>query len=121
MVHNFAEYFCENVCKIVRLKRRVWTYILKLLDSLYGGADFMGIISRQEKASDPINMNCLMSKFLYDGGEYEVYTQCNTWQNESCGGWQFQQMQWGFEMLMEAYHSLPYGIIRPTEGLLFIL
>lgn len=35
-----------------------------------------------------IEVNCLMSKFVFDGGEYEVYTQANTWQNESLGSWQ---------------------------------
>ena len=34
-----------------------------------------------------IVLNTLSSKFLFDGGEYEVYTQCNFWENESRGGW----------------------------------
>lgn len=35
-----------------------------------------------------IIINGLSSKFLFDGGEYEVYTQYNGWQNESRGAWQ---------------------------------
>ena len=51
-----------------------------------------GVISRKGKITNisehDITVNCLMSKFVYNGGEYEVYTQCNSWQNESRGGWQ---------------------------------
>ncbi|MBQ8039702.1 MAG: alpha-galactosidase, partial [Lachnospiraceae bacterium] len=51
-----------------------------------------GVISRKGKikntSAHTISINCLASKFLLDGGEYEVYTQRNTWQNESSGGWQ---------------------------------
>ena len=39
-------------------------------------------------SDNPISVHHIMSKFVFDGGEYEVYTQCNTWQNESYGGWQ---------------------------------
>ena len=31
---------------------------------------------------------CLLDRFAFDGGEYEVYTQVNTWQQESRGLWQ---------------------------------
>ena len=34
-----------------------------------------------------IKISTLSSKFMFDGGEYEVYTQSNFWQNESRGGW----------------------------------
>lgn len=34
-----------------------------------------------------IYINTLSSKFRFDGGEYEVYTQSNFWQNESSGSW----------------------------------
>ena len=39
-------------------------------------------------SDSPIIINGLSSKFLFDGGEYEVYTQYNGWQNESRGAWQ---------------------------------
>ncbi len=35
-----------------------------------------------------VTLNCLQLKFQFDGGEYEVYSQYNGWQNESMGGWQ---------------------------------
>ncbi len=35
-----------------------------------------------------IHINTLASKFSLDGGEYEVYSQYNGWQNESLGAWQ---------------------------------
>ncbi|MBO5070885.1 MAG: alpha-galactosidase, partial [Roseburia sp.] len=54
--------------------------------------DENGVVSRKGKikntAAHPISVNRLMSKFVFDGGEYEVYTQTNTWMNESLGAWQ---------------------------------
>ena len=35
-----------------------------------------------------VELNVVASKFTFDGGEYEVYSQYNGWQNESLGGWQ---------------------------------
>jgi len=54
--------------------------------------DENGVVLRKGKirnvSAHQINVSCLMSKVVFDGGEYEVYTQRNTWQNESSGGWQ---------------------------------
>ena len=54
--------------------------------------DDNGVVSRKgiirNVSAHQITISCLMSKFVLDGGEYEVYTQRNTWQNESSGGWQ---------------------------------
>lgn len=36
----------------------------------------------------PLVFSGLTARFLFDGGEYEVYTQYNGWQNESEGAWQ---------------------------------
>lgn len=42
-----------------------------------------------ENISDRIlKLNRFKSRFIFEGGEYEVYTQFNTWQNESTGLWQ---------------------------------
>lgn len=38
-------------------------------------------------SDEVITLNTLSSKFYFDGGEYQVYTQTNTWQNESEGAW----------------------------------
>lgn len=35
-----------------------------------------------------IEVNCLKSRFIFDGGEYQVYTQFCNWQAESKGIWQ---------------------------------
>ena len=37
--------------------------------------------SLKNTSDNPISVYHVMSKFVFDGGEYEVYTQCNTWQN----------------------------------------
>ena len=36
----------------------------------------------------PLAATCLLDVFDFGGGEYEVYTQANTWMNESRGAWQ---------------------------------
>lgn len=35
-----------------------------------------------------IHAYCLLDRFLMEGGEYEVYTQASSWENESRGSWQ---------------------------------
>ncbi len=39
-------------------------------------------------ANKVVDITALSLKFFFDGGEYEVYSQYNGWQNESLGGWQ---------------------------------
>ena len=36
----------------------------------------------------PLTVTCLLNAFDFGGGEYEIYTQANTWMNESRGAWQ---------------------------------
>ncbi len=54
--------------------------------------DLYGVINRKDifkNISDkPIVLTSLKSRFVFEGGEYEVYTQYNNWQSESIGGWQ---------------------------------
>lgn len=54
--------------------------------------DGKGLVLRKGRIKNiskrTLNVSCLMSKFVLDGGDYEVYTQANTWQNESLGSWQ---------------------------------
>lgn len=54
--------------------------------------DSCGVITRKDcftnKSDKPIEVKCMKSRFVFEGGEYEVYTQFNHWQNESTGGWQ---------------------------------
>lgn len=51
-----------------------------------------GIFERTGKlkniSKEKIVINTLSSKFSFDGGEYEIYSQYNGWQNESVGQWQ---------------------------------
>lgn len=39
-------------------------------------------------AKKDLTLNRFVSRFALEGGEYEVYTQNSSWQNESIGGWQ---------------------------------
>lgn len=39
-------------------------------------------------SDDVMTLNCLKAKFHLGGGEFNVYTQYNTWQNENIGMWQ---------------------------------
>ena len=52
---------------------------------------------------------CLMDAFRFDGGDYEVYTQANTWMNESRGAW--QRLHTGVEVrsdgMRTAYGAAP--------------
>lgn len=51
-----------------------------------------GVVSRRTRlvnvSSRQLAARCLLDRFVFDGGEWEVYTQVNTWQNESRGMWQ---------------------------------
>ncbi len=54
-------------------------------------ADKSGVKTRVDTifntGDKPLNLNCMNMRFVLDGGEYEVYTQYNAWQNESLGTW----------------------------------
>lgn len=39
-------------------------------------------------SAKPVTVNCLMDRFMFPGGDYEIYTQANSWENESRGAWQ---------------------------------
>lgn len=49
-----------------------------------------GVLSRQDYfiPKEDITLNGYISRFLLEGGSYEVYTQYSSWQHESLGGWQ---------------------------------
>ena len=54
--------------------------------------DPYGVFTRNDSfqniSDKPLDVRCLRSRFIFQGGEYEVYTQFNTWQSESTGAWQ---------------------------------
>lgn len=39
-------------------------------------------------SSSPINLSCALSKFVFDGGEYRVYSEYSEWCGEGQGKWQ---------------------------------
>lgn len=39
-------------------------------------------------ANKPLAATCLLDVFRFDGGDFDVYTQANTWMNESRSAWQ---------------------------------
>lgn len=51
-----------------------------------------GVYSRKDlltnTSEEPRHVTTLRSRFVLEGGEYEVYTQYNSWQNESIGVWE---------------------------------
>ncbi len=53
--------------------------------------DEYGVCTRndvfQNISDKPLLLNSLKSRFIFEGGEYQVYTQFCNWQNESTGGW----------------------------------
>ncbi len=65
------------------------------------------IVNTSEKE---INVNYLMSKFVFDGGNYEVYTQKSSWENESEGAWQPLVTTVGGEIfgVRDAYGAEPF-------------
>ena len=54
--------------------------------------DDFGVFTRNDEfenlSGKALNVRSLRSRFVFNGGEYEVYTQFNAWQYESCGAWQ---------------------------------
>lgn len=54
--------------------------------------DENGVLTRNDVfenvSGKPMSVTRLKSRFVFDGGEYQVYTQFNGWQNESSGKWQ---------------------------------
>ena len=54
--------------------------------------DEYGIFSRRDTfknmSNKAVRVNSLKSRFVFDGGEYDIYTQREAWQCESLGAWQ---------------------------------
>ncbi len=54
--------------------------------------DEYGVCTRndvfQNISNQPVSLHSLHSRFVFEGGEYQVYTQFNNWQTESSGSWQ---------------------------------
>ena len=52
-------------------------------DGVYTRKDILQNTSDTERV-----FSCVKSRFVLEAGDYEVYTQYNSWMNESRGGWQ---------------------------------
>ena len=66
-----------------------------------------------------INVTYLASMFVFDGGEYQVYTQSSTWENESVGTWQELNSTIGAEVygVRDAYGAEPFvGVWSEQSG-----
>lgn len=62
---------------------------------------------RVENVSDaPVILNRVRSRFTFEGGEYQIYSQSNNWQHENVGRWQ----------PLAAEHTLGSLGIRSCDG-----
>lgn len=54
--------------------------------------DELGVVTRRDSITNTsdknITVDCFKSRFVFEDGEYQVYTQFNNWQTESAGEWQ---------------------------------
>lgn len=81
-----------------------------------------GVVCQKAKITNTsdksINITYLASKFVYDGGEYEVYTQSSTWENESVSSWQTLNATIGAEVygVRDAYGAEPFLGIWSVQG-----
>ncbi len=70
------KFFCENAFYHLQSKTET---------------DENGVFTRQDTfkniSNEVLHLHSLHSRFTFQGGEYEVYTQSNAWQAESMGGW----------------------------------
>ncbi|MCQ2456411.1 MAG: alpha-galactosidase [Clostridia bacterium] len=73
-----------------------------------------GVKVRRDKVTnisdEPVCLHTLTSKFTLTGGEYEVYSQYNGWQNESTGAWQtlVTEVSARCESVRNAYSAAPF-------------
>ncbi len=79
--------------------------------------DKNGVLTLAGKLTNTAAADAILSaaaiKFTYDGGEYEVYTQYNGWQNESMGGWQPLVATVGAEVcgVRNAFSAAPFLVL----------
>lgn len=85
--------------------------------------DELGVVYQTGKITNisdkPIDITFLASKFMFDGGEYQIYSQSSTWENESVGIWQELNATIGAEVygVRDAYGAEPFvGIWSEQTG-----
>lgn len=80
-----------------------------------------GVSIRYGKAKNisdkSVILNSLSSRFCTDGGEYEVYTQYNSWQNESMGGWQnlVTSVSARCKSVRNAFNAAPFMVLWSNQ------
>lgn len=64
-----------------------------------------------------ITLNCLKMKFRLGGGEFDVYTQYNGWQNENAGAWQplVAEVTASTGGIRSAYGAAPFAAIKNRQ------
>lgn len=92
--------------------------------------DEYGVFLRSDSfinlSDKPIEINCLRSRFAFEGGEYEIYTQYNNWQSESMGGWQplITQVSAACQSVRTAQDATPFMVVwskQQNRGVVFHL
>ena len=92
--------------------------------------DDYGVFTRRDcfvnNSDKSVEVNCLKSRFVFEGGEYEVYTQYNDWQSESMGGWQplVTQVSAGSRSTRTTQDAAPFMVLwnrQQSRGVVFHL
>lgn len=69
--------------------------------------DAYGVFTRQDTfrnlSDHTLTVTSLKSRFVFEGGEYQVYTQFNNWQTENAGQW--QELTTGIRIACESMRS----------------
>ena len=77
-------------------------------------------------SAENIVLNCLKARFHLGGGEFEVYTQYNGWQNENIGKWQElnTEISVSAKSIRTTYGAAPFMAVRNKQtgrGIVFHL
>lgn len=67
--------FEENGCRLCSMVTKDESGVTSRVDTLTNTAQM------------PLHIHRMTARFVLDGGEYDIYTQYNAWQNESVGAW----------------------------------
>ncbi len=92
--------------------------------------DQYGVFTRQDNFTNlsdkEVRLSALKSRFVFQGGEYEVYTQYNNWQSESMGAWQplVTQVAAGCQSTRSTQDAAPFMVLwskQENRGVVFHL
>ena len=92
--------------------------------------DGSGVFSRcdtlKNLTNTTLHVACMNTRFVLDGGEYDVYTQYNAWQNENTGRWQplVTEVEARTESLRTSWAAAPFLAVwnkQTDRGVVFHL